>query len=133
VVAQIWLDLQSKTIPHARVDDAKEKDLEFYFQAHRFLAVYPRERQRAATFGTIIRTSRHQTWEFVVKVACLTQQKIVWPEEWANSCPLLPITVDASHFVTYEIQSDPNAPQDRRWYSHKTKGPAVSYEVACDS
>jgi hypothetical protein len=28
VVAQIWLDLQSTTIPYARVDDADEKDLE---------------------------------------------------------------------------------------------------------
>jgi hypothetical protein len=37
VVAQIWLDLQSMTIPHARIDDADEKDLEFYLQAHHFL------------------------------------------------------------------------------------------------
>jgi hypothetical protein len=130
VVAQIWLDLQSTTIPHARVDDADEKDLEFYLQAHHFLTAYPREPQRSATFGTSIRASQDRVWEFVDKLSALTQQKIAWPEEWANNCPLLPITVDASHFVTYEIQTDPNAPQDRRRYSHKTNGPAVSYEAA---
>jgi hypothetical protein len=76
---------------------------------------------------------RDRVWEFVNKFSALKQQKIAWPEEWANNCPLLPITVDASHFVTYEIQSDPNAPQDRRRYSHKTNGPALSYEAALSS
>lgn len=61
--------------------------------------------------------------------------KIRWPPEWNDENPnmlLLPITVDASHFVTYELQTDPEAPQDRRNYSHKTNGPAVSYEAALD-
>ena len=35
--------------------------------------------------------------------------------------------------MTYEIQTDPNAPQDRRRYSHKTNGPALSYEAALSS
>jgi DDE superfamily endonuclease len=130
VVRQIWHDLQSTTIPAARVEATNEKVIEFYFQAHHFLTVYPREQQRTALFGTSIRTCRDRIWEFVDKLAYLKQAKITWPEEWAENCPRFPITVDASHFVTYEIQSDPNAPQDRRRYSHKTNGPAVSYEAA---
>jgi hypothetical protein len=40
------------------------------------------------------------------------------------------LTVDASHFATFEIQTDPDAPQDPRNFSHKMHGPAVSYEAA---
>ena len=53
-----WHDLQSTTIPHARFDVTNDKEIEFYFQSHHFLTVYQRESQRAATFGTSIRTCR---------------------------------------------------------------------------
>jgi hypothetical protein len=132
VLARIWDDLQTTTIAAARIDVSDDKELEYFFQVHHFLALYGRENERAATFGNSVRAARDEVWFYMDRIAALKAAKIIWPAAWVNggNCPRLPITVDASHFVTYEVQTDPNAPQDRRQYSHKTNGPAVSYEVA---
>jgi hypothetical protein len=132
VIAVMLAELQPSNNPMARIVFKNDKEIEFFFQAHHFLALYLTESERTATFRTSVRTNRDRVWDIVEKIAALKASKIVWPATWVNggNCPNFPITVDCSHFVTFEIQTDPVAPQDRRRYSHKSNGPAVSYEAA---
>jgi hypothetical protein len=132
VVTVILMDLQTTNNPQSRINFKTDKEIEYFFQAHHFLSLYGTESERTATFGTCVRLARDRVWEIVEKIASLKTEKITWPATWVDggNCPNFPISVDCSHFVTFEVQTDPIAPQDRRRYSHKTHGPAVSYEAA---
>jgi hypothetical protein len=48
VYAQLWEDLQLTDEATARVDNAKQKDFDYFMGALYFLKVYPTEGQRAA-------------------------------------------------------------------------------------
>jgi hypothetical protein len=134
VLAEILADLQTTNISEARIDVLKKQQLKYYFQAHRLLTKYETQEDRASTFGNSIRTDQDWSWLFVEKIAALKAAKVSWPADWVdgNGNPnlLLPLTVDCSHFATFELQTDPNRPKDPRNFSHKIHGPAVSYEVA---
>jgi hypothetical protein len=90
------------TIAAAHIDVTDDTELEYFFQAHHFLALYGRENEWAATFGNSVRSARDRVWYYMDRIAALKAEKIVWPDAWVNggNCPQLPIAVDASHFVT---------------------------------
>ena len=50
VYAQIWEDLQTTTIPEARID-AQKMHPQYFLMATNFLARYPTEQEQASTFG----------------------------------------------------------------------------------
>jgi hypothetical protein len=131
VCAQILADLQTTDNAAAHII-VKNNQLKYYFVAHHLLAKYETREDRASAFGTSVRSDQDWSWTFVKKIAALKATKITWPAEWAdgNMDLLLPMTVDCSHFATFELQTDPNNPKDPRNFSHKLHGPAVSYEVA---
>jgi hypothetical protein len=131
VCAQILADLQTTDIAEAHIS-VKKQQLKYYFAAHHLLAKYETREDRASAFGSCVRSDQDWTWTFIEKISALKMAKIMWPADWVDGSMniLLPITVDASHFATFELQTDPNNPKDPRNFSHKIHGPAVSYEVA---
>lgn len=75
VYAQIWEDLQTTTIPEARIDAQKIHPHNFLMATH-FLARYPTEQEQASTFGICDKTARYWTWFFACKIQALKAQKV---------------------------------------------------------
>ena len=76
VCARIWDDLQTTTIPEARVDVKRDKELEYFLQAQQLLTMYTRENQRSGTFGNGVRSNRDWSWYFIKKIAALKALKV---------------------------------------------------------
>lgn len=76
VCARLWEDLQTTTIPAARVNEESERSFKYFLQALHFLTTYQREEQRVATFGSSVRADRQWTWYFVKKIAALKALKV---------------------------------------------------------
>jgi DDE superfamily endonuclease len=132
VYAQLWEDLQLTDDATARVNDAKEKDFDYFMAAVHFLKAYPTEGQRAGIFKRCKRNCRDWGWTYVKKISLLKPAKIVWPAEWVPENPELPyflISVDGTHCPYHEVKH-PVLPYDPQMYSHKTNQPALAYEVA---
>jgi hypothetical protein len=75
VYAQLFIDLQTTTIPEANI---AEKDLcidDFLMSLH-FLKCYPTELQQEALFKVSDRTARKWTWFYITKIHFLKQQKV---------------------------------------------------------
>jgi DDE superfamily endonuclease len=118
--------------PEARVDDAGQKDFDYFMIALHFLRVYPTEGQQAGLFNRSKRSCRDWGWMFVRKISALKASKIVWPADWVPGNPDLPyflISVDGTHCSYHEVKH-PALPYDPQMYSHKTNAPALAYEVA---
>ena len=63
-------------------------------------------------------------WEYVQLIQSLKDLKVKLAETVASDKILL-LTVDGVHFATKECRKDPSS----SWYSHKFKGPGVTYEI----
>lgn len=63
-------------------------------------------------------------WEYVRLIQGLKNMKIVL-EDATESDKILALTVDGVHFRTREVRKEPSS----SWYSHKHKGPGLTYEV----
>jgi len=77
VYAEIWEDLQTTTIPEARIDTTKRSvTIENFFHAMHFIKRYPEEIERAGKSGTCTKHVRNWGWYFLEKIAALKHEKV---------------------------------------------------------
>jgi hypothetical protein len=133
--AKIWEDLQTTTVPEAKIDTKKCK-LDHFLLAMNFIKMYPTEKQQANAFDkhgiSSENTVRKWRWYFVERIKALAASKIKWPEEWKNPGPDVPIilvTVDGVHYRRNE-PTHGRYSKNTKYYSHKNKTAAVNYEIA---
>ena len=75
VYAQIWEDLQTTTIPEARIDIKKTDPVSFLMGVH-FLKRYPTEHEQAGIFKLCEKTARKWAWYYARKLQALKEQKV---------------------------------------------------------
>lgn len=130
VLARIWEDLQKTTVPEAKISREATKHFDRFLMAFYFLNVYPTEKREAGIFKVDEKTGRKWRWYFVEKIRALKKQKIVWPEEWEDDdAPIFIYSVDGTHCNVNEPKH-PTMSKNPKYYSHKNKKPALTYELA---
>ena len=102
VLSVIWDDLQATTLPEARVNVKRFRDVDYFFMAMYYAKCYPTEERMMSVFHSSEKTIRHWCWYYLKKIAALKTQKIVWPEEWSDEdteldLPVVLCTVDGNH------------------------------------
>jgi DDE superfamily endonuclease len=115
-------------------DDIRDKRLVrqpmlyYFFVALSWLKQYQSERVHSGHWKLNENTARGYCWEYAEALQKLKKDKIKWTcEDWAD----LPddsfiASVDGIHCQISEVRSKPS----KEWFSHKSNGPAVSYELA---
>lgn len=95
VLAQLWEDLQTTTIPDARINTTKKRSvhLKNFLRANLFLKQYPTEKQRRVLLASLRTTIRTWTKYFVKRIQALKEDKIRWPgdNEWTHVLPKAPV------------------------------------------
>lgn len=131
-LADLWSDLQTTTIPEARIKNATEKDLRYFLLTHRWFKEYSTftamavEHQELGVRDTLSK----RTWDMVLRIVALKPLVISWPDEFdRQNTVVYCYTVDGVHFRKYE-ETHETMSKDPSWYSHKGNGPGVAYEVA---
>jgi len=135
-LANVWADLQTTNIAEARIENASEKDLKYFLACHHWLKSYATWMAMAVKFkksglGTRETISK-RVWAMVRCIRALKVTKIKWPERFDRDDTETHIySVDGKHCRCHE-QMHPEFSKDSSWYSHKSGGPGVAYEVALD-
>jgi len=119
-VCAMFHDLQTTTIPEARIKKPKVMHL---LVALNWLAVYDNEDNMAGTFHCCENTLRTRIWTYVLALAALKDQKIVW--DISNNPETFLLSVDGVHFRIHEMRKQP----DSRWCSYKYKQAGLSHEI----
>lgn len=132
VLAKIFEDLQTTTIDEARMK-LREKDLIPFLMTHYFLYCYSKEEITAKIFDYCKPTLRKWCWKFIMNMAALKDEKILWPNEWNDSqhSAINLYTVDGVHCRIPEPKHD-KYNKNRKYYSHKFKTAGVNYELVID-
>lgn len=78
VLAQAWEELQTTTIPAARIDTTKKRSvhLKNFIRANQFLKQYQTEKQRKVQFGNTEKTIRKWTRYFLERLQALREAKV---------------------------------------------------------
>ena len=127
-LAMLWTDLQTTAIPGARIDNATEKDLNYFLAMHHWLKAYP-------TYNNLSNNKnvggpnpcRDWTWRMVQRMAALKAAKIKWPVEFDQAISIIYCySVDGVHFRKHE-EYHRTMSKDPSWYSHKGHGPGIAY------
>jgi len=130
VLAQVWEELQTTTIPGARIDTSRKRSvhLKTFLRSMQFLKQYPTERQRRVQFARSRTTIRTWSKYFIKRIQALKAIKIRWPDdnEWTTT---FIVSVDGVHCVYHE-EKHPTLSQDPNIFSWKNNGPGLSYELA---
>jgi len=101
-LAQMWEDLQTTTIPGARLD-VKMRDLKMFFCTLHFFKRHQVEKERIGDLFSE-RKNRDHGWYHAEKIGALKGIKIVWPHDnFGND--IWAVSVDGTHFRTYEKRS----------------------------
>jgi len=124
-LAQLWEDLQTTTIPGARLD-VKKRDLKMFFCTMNFLRRYHVEKEREAKWYSD-RKNRDDGWYYVQKIGLLKGIKITWPFDNFGD-DIWCISVDGTHFRTYEKRSA-TLNLDPSIFSYKNKCAGFNYEI----
>jgi hypothetical protein len=124
VYAQIWEDLQTTRIRKARIDG--NVCVNSFLMAIHFLKRYPTEEVLSGLFKFCERTVRKWVWYYVSKIKALKKAKIVWPTHWGDDDFI--ISVDGVHCRINEPK-DPTMSKNPKYYSHKFKQAALTYEL----
>ena len=125
VVAHIWGDLQTTSIPKARITVL---NFDMFLMALNFLYRYHRESEREAQFDKSPKTLRKWAWYYLVKIQLLQRQKIVFPEAESFGDTILIMSVDGVHSLFHEIAHH-ELSQNREYYSHKYNHAGLCYEL----
>jgi len=75
VYSELWSDLQTTTVPGARID-ASEVDVESFLLGLHFLRCYPTNDHQEGMFKICMKTARKWSWYFVEKIAALKDVKV---------------------------------------------------------
>jgi hypothetical protein len=66
-------------------------------------------------------------WLFTRAIQALKEKKIKWVDRWNNEgSEIVIVSVDGVHCTISEPRQIPSS----KWYSHKTHGPGLAYEIA---
>lgn len=126
VYVKIWNDLQTTTIPEARVEP-KDLDLTYFFMSLHFLKCYPLEDEREALFDISPKTGREKVWFWVEKIYALRGLKIFWTYE-AFEDEIWALTVDGTH-CEFREPSHPEFRLNTGYNSHKKGQAGLAYEI----
>ena len=134
VLANMWYDLTVTNIPLAALNDKEksEKGFEHFMRAHYFLWTYPRNAEQFANmFGTNERNVQGKPlWNWISKIAALSQAKIKWPANHGSDPDLIYFSVDGTDCKVHEPHNIPDAPFDRDMKSEKFNKAGWKYLVA---
>jgi len=134
VITQIWEDLQTTTIPKAKVEAKPPENRNSganiinCLYAFKFLRVYLTERLRKGDQGKVRNTVRKWTWFFVEKIAALRLSKIKWPADGSWLTDFI-VSVDGTH-CNFPEPKHATLSKDPRYFSHKHNGAGLAYELA---
>jgi len=131
-LAALWSDLQTTSIAPAKIQNATEKDLTNYLATHHWLKCYPTFMAMAISFRFlgVRKIISDKIWDMLLRIAHLKEEKIKWPEDFSLEDSVInQYTVDGKHMCVYE-QTHAILIKDKDWYSHKSSGPGVAYNVA---
>ena len=121
VVAEVWYDLTTTTIPQARLGEKEntEKGLKQFVVAMYFLFAYPKNaRMTASLFAQNEQYSRRdRVWKWVRKLQGLKSKVIKWPEDLEERYV---VTVDGVDMKVWEPQH-PTFPHDKKFVSKKVQ------------
>jgi len=95
------------------------------FMALHWLKLYSTEEVMAGRWGHGEQYCRETTKKYVKQIRSMKSQKITF-RGLHPKCRFAP--VDCVHIICYEFRCDP----DSKWWSHKSNGPGVSFEVVTD-
>lgn len=125
VVAAVWEDLQTTTVPRARIKVLK---LDAFLESMNFPHRHKRECEREAQFDKSPKTLRKWSWHYLMKTQALKAQKIVFPATNDFGTDTLILSVDGTH-CTWNEPSHPEFSQDSKAYSHKKKHAGLCHEL----
>jgi hypothetical protein len=81
----------------------------------------------AARYGLNEKTGSKYLWKYTRAVQSLKEKKIKWLDRWNNAgSEIVIVSVDGVHCTISEPRQCPSS----KWYSHKSHGPALAYEIA---
>jgi len=129
VYATIWEDIQTTTVPYARIDTTQRScTIETFLQAINFLKKYDTELGRSIGTGRSVRFCRDWGWYFLEKIALMRQVKIVWPADgdWKT---IFLASVDGVQCRFHEMKHL-HLSKDPGLFAHKFNGPGLGYELA---
>jgi len=131
-LTELWSDLQMTAIPEARIDNATEKDLDYFLLTHIWLKQHKSYEAMSMQYQElgVRQTIADWTWLMVLRIAALKPLKVQWPDEFdQDNAVVCCYTVDGVHFKRYEVTHE-TLSKDPSWYSHKGNGPGIAFEVA---
>jgi hypothetical protein len=92
-----------------------------------WLQKYKDELDLAGIYGLSELTASKDIWRYTRAVQGLKARKIVWMEQWSHAdSEIVIVSVNGVHCKISEPRCTPSS----NWYSHKTHGPALGYEIA---
>ncbi|GKY90941.1 hypothetical protein MPSEU_000066900 [Mayamaea pseudoterrestris] len=127
VLAKVWRDLQTTNIQEARIDPTKAF-IDYFLMTIYWLKRYPTEEQLAVTFQMSEKTARKWCFYFAKRIQALKESKILWPEMTNDASPIFIMTVDGIHCSINEPKHATRS-KNPAFYSHKSNGPALDYEL----
>lgn len=119
--SKMFRDIQTTNIADARIN---EPDSHFFLVAVNWLATYKKETEMAGFFDTDEKTLRKHIRRYVTAFQALKAKKIRW-HDFTQQDEIFILSVDGVHFRIREQRKDPNS----NWYSEKSNGPGLAYEV----
>jgi hypothetical protein len=92
-----------------------------------WLREYKTDFKMAAKYGLCEKTCSKYLWKYTRAIQALKEKKIKWLDRWANAgSELIIVSVDGVHCTISEPRQMPSS----KWFSHKSHGPALAYEIA---
>ena len=108
-----------------RYEPSKPIDKTYLFMAMAWLKLYETEEVMAGRWGYGEQHCRERVREYVARIRALKNGKISF-DGLSRYCEFLP--VDVVHVESQEFRCTPSS----KWWSHKSNGPAVAFEVVTD-
>jgi hypothetical protein len=88
---------------------------------------YETDFKMAAKYGLSEKTGSKYLWKYTRAIQAMKDKKIKWLDRWNNEgSEIVIVSVDGVHCKISEPRQLPSS----KWYSHKSHGPALAYEIA---
>mmetsp|Transcript_2173 Transcript_2173/g.4885 ORF Transcript_2173/g.4885 Transcript_2173/m.4885 type:complete len:352 (-) Transcript_2173:49-1104(-) len=104
---------------------AKKFDLKYFFLALYWLKAYPRYVQMEGPWNFCPETIGPRVKEYTAALQRLKKKKIKWFSDEEIKDDVFIVSVDGVHCRIQEARRDPGS----KWYSHKSHGAALAYEL----
>jgi hypothetical protein len=88
---------------------------------------YRTDFKMAAKYGISEKTASKYLWLYAREIQALKVKKIKWLQRWSSQeSEVIIVSIDGIHCTINEPRQCPSS----KWYSHKSHGPALAYEIA---